>query len=349
MYRAVTEFTAKTLGLDERLDGITDIYCCKNGTSLLLCGDESRLVRISSDYSKAEEIPVVDENNTKIVFKGARGIYSDDYGDIYLADTANSRIIVLDESGKQKYILSKPESDLIPDDFLYQPVCVRKDRHGYTYILSLGCYYGAIQYSPENEFLGFYGANTVEATALNTLAYIWDKLTGTDIKRSKSIKKLPYSFVDFAFDSEGYMVTCTGVTKKANNGNGQIRKISPNGANILYKRNLRGGSTSSSSVNFLENEMVLRKDRTGEYVPQTIVSIDVSEDDFIFFLDSTHGTIYIYDSECNMLSAFGGGIGKGEQLGVFKNAVSLALNGNDLLVADADGYSFTIYEKTEYG
>lgn len=349
MYRAVTELSAKTLGLEKRLDGITDIYCCNDGTTLLLCGNESRLVRISADYSKAEEVLVVDENNTGINFKGAKGIYSDENGDIYLADTANSRIIVLDGSGKQKYILSKPESDLIPEDFLYQPVCVRKDKHGYTYILSLGCYYGAILYSPENKFLGFYGSNTVEASALNTLSYIWDKLTGTDIKRSQSIKKLPYSFVGFAFDSEGYMVTCTGVTQALNNDKGQIRKISPSGSNILYKRNLRGGSTSSSSVNFLEDELVLRKDRTGAYVPQTIVSIDVSDDDFIFFLDSTHGTIYIYDSECNMLSAFGGGIGKGDQLGTFKNAITLALNGSDLLVADADGYSITVFEQTEYG
>ena len=49
------------------------------------------------------------------------------------------------------------------------------------------------------------------------------------------------------------------------------------------------------------------------------------------------------------MSAFGGGIGTGEQLGVFKAPVALAVNDNAILVADQEGNAVTVFEPTEYG
>ncbi len=344
MYEATSTITATSLGLDEKLEGITDVFSDKEGNILLLCGGESRLISINPDYTLDKEITVTDANGEAIDYKGAMGIYKDAKGDIYLSDTRNSRILILDADGKVKSVLDTPKSSLIPDDFLYQPVNVSKDEKGYTYILSLGCYYGALLYSPENEFLGFYGASTVKATALDTLSYLWDKLTSNDVKRSNSIRQLPYSFSDFCFDSEGYMITCTGSTSKTGNGTGQIRKISHNGGEIMYKRSLTGSSVNASEVNFLESE----RDKDF-YTPQDLVSVAVSDDDYIFALDRTNGIVYIYDNECNLLSAFGGGYGEGEQIGNFVTPVSVTLSGESVLVADSSKCSVTVFDATEYG
>lgn len=344
MYSATNYITATSLGVSEKLDGITDIFSDKSGNILLLCGDKSRIVSINRDYTLDKEIVVTDESGEVVNYKGAMGIYKDDKGDIYISDTQNSRIIVTDSNGKVKNILATPESSLIPDDFLYQPVNVIKDKKGYTYILSLGCYYGALLYSPEDEFLGFYGASTVEANALDTLAYFWDKLTSNDVKKSNSTKKLPYSFADFCFDSEGYMITCTGSTSKNNYGTGQIRKISHNGSEIMYKRTLTGTSVDASTVNFLENE---RDD--DYYAAQDLVAVATSEDDYIYALDRTNGIVYIFDYECNLLSAFGGGYGSGTQIGTFVTPVSLSISRDDVLVADAGNGSITVFKATEYG
>ena len=353
MYETANTIDASSLGLEDAFEGITDICCAADGTILLLCGGNSRLIRINSDYTLKDELTVRDQNAAPVDFTGARGVYSDEKGIIYIADTMNGRILMLNEQGEVINTLEKPQSDLIPDDFVYQPAAVAKDPYGYTYILSLGCYYGALLYAPDNSFLGFYGANTVAASALDTLSYLWERLTSNDTKKAASVRKLPYSFVDFSFDTEGYMVTCTdntGDAKAKSNGVGQIRKISPTGENILYKRQLKGDAKSSADFNFLESSVVYEEE-TGnlEYRTQKLVSIAVSDDGFIFALDNTNGTVYIYDDECNLMSAFGGGLGRGEQEGVFKTPVALAIYGDLLFVADYAKQNVTVFTPTEYG
>ena len=348
MYYATQKINSTTLGLSEALSGLTDIYTNSNGVLYILCGEESRVIRVSDDLSNAVEIKVVNDNNEPVSFKGAKGIYFND-NQIFIADTANARILICNEEGLLLKELLLPDSKLISEDFVYQPTSILRDENGYTYILSMGCYYGALLYSPTNEFLGFYGANSVDANALDTLSFLWDKLTSTEKKRAASVKKLPYSFVDFCFDNRGYMITCTGNTSDKDNGKGQLKKISPNGTDILYKRNPKGGSSVSSTINFLEQELVIKEERTGKQLTQNIISVNCSSDNFIFALDKTHGYVYLYDSECNLMSTFGGGFGTGEQLGVFQSPVSMCLKGNSLLVADDSDCSITIFEPTEYG
>ncbi len=347
MYTAVAEINANTFGMDKAFKGITDIYYTENSGILLLCGDNSRLIKISKDYKTAEEIAVVNAAGEPYDFTGARGIYSDGNGGIYISDTINSRILILGMDGIVTNVIETPKSDLLPEDFHFQPTSIAKDQHGYTYILSLGCYYGALTYTPEYEFMGFYGPNTVKSSALDTLSYLWDRLTGTDEKKDYSVKTLPYSFSDFSFDTNGFMVTTTSATNGGTFGAvdevGQLKKISHNGANILYKRTLQGETESSSTINFLEPDVLYGA------AGQSIDSIATSDDGYIFALDTGHGRIYIYDAECNLMSAFGGGIAAGDQLGIFNNPVSITLNGTDLLVADIDSNSFTVFESTEYG
>lgn len=347
-YIANRKIFADSLGVDVPFEGITDIFSCDDGSILLLCGNESRLYRIDKDLMTASEVMITKNSEETIDYKDAEGVYSKD-GKIYIADTSHARILICDLNGNCEEILTVPESSLIPDDFLYQPSKISIDSQGYMYVLSKGCFYGALFFSPEKEFLGFYGSNTIKASALDTLSYLWDKITSNEAKKAASVKTLPYSFVDFSFDNDGYMLTCTGTTDAASNGTGQIKKISPNGSDILYKKNTRGGYSLSSVVNFLEDEMVIRKDRTGQYVPQNIVSIDVDEYDNIYALDMTNGTVYVYDSECNLLSAFAGGLGIGEQLGVFKTPNSLTVSGNNLFITDSANGSITVFTRTEYG
>ncbi len=347
MYNPVAEINAATFGMEEAFKGITDIDYTDNSGILLLCGDNSRLIQISKDYKTAQEILVVDAEGQPYDFKGAQGIYSDGEGLIYLSDTINSRILVFGSDGVVTKVIETPKSDILPEDFHFQPTSIAKDQHGYIYILSLGCYYGALNYTPDYEFMGFYGPNTVKSSALDTLSYLWDRLTGTDEKKDYSVKTLPYSFSDFSFDKNGFMVTTTSATNGGTFGAvdevGQLKIISHNGANILYKRTLQGATQSSSEINFLEPDVLYGA------AGQSIDSIATSDDGYIFALDTGHGRIYIYDAECNLMSAFGGGLAQGDQLGIFNKPVSITLNGNDLLVADINSNSFTVFEPTEYG
>lgn len=349
MYSANKFITASSLGLEKAFNGLTDIYVAENGKIIVLCGGDSRIVELNSDYTFSREILITDEKGEEVSFSEAQGIYMDKKGEIYLADTSNARVIIADNSGKLIRFLPLPESDYIDDDFLYQPAKIAKDSDGYLYVLSNGSFYGALLYDPEYNFMGFYGSNSVEATALDTLQFLWDKLTSNDIKKSKSSKLLPYSFVDFDFDSYDYLVTCTGKTGNQGNGKGQIRKISHNGSNILYKKTPREGYVLSSTVNFLEEQLILFEDVVGTKIPQNLIAIAVGENDFIYSLDAVHGLIYIYDSECNCMNIFGGGIGLGDQLGSFKKPIALDINGDQLLVADEGTLGITVFELNDYG
>ena len=345
MFCASEEITSATYGLTDAFTGITDVYCDKTGNTYLLCGDESRIWRFSKDYSSCEEMKITDAAGEPQDYAGAQGIFCDDSG-LYIADTNNQRVLIADKNGVVKKVLESPVSDLIPDDFFYQPCSIARDGQGYVYILSLGCYYGALLYSPELEFMGFYGSNTVESSALDALSFLWDKITSNDEKKSASVKKLPYSFADLCFDPDDFMVTCTGSLSTSVYGNqniGQIKKISPGGENILMKRNLNGEFESSSGIDFLEKE---RPEGAGV---QEINSIAVSRDNYIFALDRGNGFIYVYDSQCNLLSAFGGGFSSGKQVGIFTEAVSLTVNENDVIVADNKKKSITVFTSTEYG
>ena len=333
LYEAVKKIDARSLGLEEEFGVIVQIKCDEKGNTYILT-ENSEIIMLDSDYNFVRKCEIVDSNNEIIGFDGADGFYIVSENEIYIADTTNARVlhcindIVVDE-------ILIPESALIPSDFVFQPTKIAKDSKGYTYVLSEGSYYGIVLYDPNGEFNGFYGANTVKGTILTTLEHIWDTLTQNDIKRAKKIKKLPYQIIDICIDNKDFVYTCTG--KNAGGAVGQIRMLSPGGTNIL---------TGAEDKNFGEIDKVKRRK---QIITQNFTSIATDSKGFIYSLDSAYGFIYVYDTKSNLLGAFAGGIGNGNQLGVFSSSNSLSLNGTEILVSDSIDNSITIFERTEYG
>lgn len=343
LYAATRTISAEDLGFEDSFSEISDLHCTEDGYVYILLSGSSEIVVLNPDHTLKEVIVARDADGIKIDFSGAKGVFVDTNGDLYVSDTDNGRILVTDSTGLFKESWGLPDSPLIPDDFIYQPTHFIKDEDGYAYITSMGCYYGALAYSPSNEFMGFFGANRVTATALNTISYLFDKLTSNDTKKESSSKVLPYSFIDMAIDSNGYLTVCSGKTNLWSNSKGQIRKISAGGSNILLRRELSGSANSSDSFNFLEPSIPSMK-----YV-QNLVAIDVDSEDYMFVLDATYGLIYVYDNSCNLLGSFGGGLGSGTKLGTFNTPTALALQGDMLLVADSKTAKITVFEQTDFG
>ena len=346
MYNASKIITAASLGLEKSLSGIKDFCSDKDEKLYILVSDWSQVVVLNRDYTLNKVLKFKDAEGNELSFSGASGIFVDNDYKIYICDTNNAQILIADNDGNIVEIWGQPDAALIPDDFYYQPCRITRTEKGYTYILSLGCYYGALLYSPENEFLGFYGANTVKASALDTLGYLWDRLTQTDAKKALSAKKLPYSFVDLCLDADDYVVTCTGATETGENGTGQIRKLSPGGENIMNKRKTDGTSMSANDVNFVEEKVTMS---FGVKRPQNIVSIDVDENNFIYAVDRQKGLIYVYDEECNLLAGFGGGGDRSTLKGIFDSPTAIGVNQSNVLVADGDTNAITVFELTDYG
>lgn len=82
MYTVSKTVTAASLGIEEALQGLTDIYCAKDGTVYVLCGEKSRLVVLNGDYTFNRELDITDEGGS-VDFTGAAGVFVDKNNNIY--------------------------------------------------------------------------------------------------------------------------------------------------------------------------------------------------------------------------------------------------------------------------
>lgn len=347
MYDAVEQISATTLGLNESLNGMTDLYSY-NGNIYILNGTKSSVLVLNEEYQFEKEITIQNQEKEQVVFEGAGGIYVDEEENLYICDTQNARILVANKDGELLQTVTLPDAEVIPEKFIFQPTAIVQDEDNNFYVVSSGSYYGALFFSPDFEFKGFYGANTVQNTVLDVFSNLWNLLTSTDAKRSKAARTLPYAFGDIAVDNEGFIYTCTGATSfhSNDNGEGQIQRLSPGGENTLLQRGNYGDSSSSSSVNFLEDYVVSTWEK---YRVQNFDAISINDNGFIFALDTTYGIVYVYDQDCTLITTFGGGVEQGKQLGLFTKAVAMTLHGDEILVADATQNNITVFRINKYG
>lgn len=90
----------------------------------------------------------------------------------------------------------------------------------------------------------------------------------------------------------------------------------------------------------IENTYTNRVEKT------TLVAVDVDEDNFISVLDQERGRVFVYDQNCNLLTIFGG---SGNQKGSFSGTADLVSADGKLFVLDDIRGTITSFEPTEYG
>ena len=333
VYAVEKMVSLRSLGIQEDVGVIQDIECDDEGNTYILTS-ESRILSFNSACQLTGNFTPKDETGAPMAFDDAEGIYVLSASEIYIADTKNARVFRCVD-GVVRQEIGLPDSELIPEDFTFQPSKVAKDSKGYLYVVSKGSYYGVLLYDPSGEFVGFYGANTVKGTVLTTLSYFWDMLTQNDEKRARSHKTLTYDFSDICVDGSDFVYTATGMNSDGNVG--QLRMLSPGGTNILE---------GSDTANYGEPDVVKRLNNV---IRQNFSGIQADGRGFIYALDATYGLIYIYDTDSNLIAAFGGGRGLGNQEGTFSAANSIALSGSRLMVADSLTNAVTVFELTAYG
>ena len=334
MYQPDFAINADYLKL-EPFTKLNDICTDENGYVYILDGGASKIFILDNDYKYLKTISGVDKNGEALTFTGAMGIFVAN-GYIYISDTENARVLKADLSGKYIDQFLVPKSNLIPEGFQYRPIKTAIDSRGYLYILCDGSYYGAILYSPKNEFLGFYGANSTSGGILQAIEIIFDKIFMTNAKLAQSESKLPFQITDLYMDSQNFVYTTTGRTESQQTQSGQIRRFSPGG--IM--------TTDTSSINFADVSIGTIMGKTQS---QDLLGIALDDENYIFALDSAYGRIFLYDKDYNLLSAFGAGLGRGEQLGTFALPCAIETNGQDVLVCDSTNNNVTVFKITDYG
>ena len=336
MYEVERVVDAISLGI-EPFTTINDVY--SDDKNVYILDNASRIVVLDNQYNFIKEIGIItDAEGNTYNYSGAMSVYVHTDGTLFISDTENQRVLRVDENGLLLDLYGTPDSSLIPSNFVYKPLKAVMDSHDYLYVLSDGSYYGALLYAPDKSFTGFYGANDVTTGIASAIKNILERVFPNNAKKSASARTLPFSFVDIVIDKTDFIYTATGKTDTYDRV-GQIKKLNPGTGNNIF---------NSEEVNFVDDKFNTTFNN-GTQIEQDIVGLEVTENGYVFCIESQFGRVFLYDKSCRMLTAFGGGIGQGQQEGTFVAATAIALNGTDVIVSDKLKNTITVFTPTDFG
>ncbi len=273
-------------------------------------------------------------------FNGPTGVFVDDDDMIYVADNSNDRVVAffpeVDENGvgygKLVHIYTRPDADVYDPTTTFNPSKVTVDAAKNVYICIKTITKGAVVFSEEGEFNGYFGANRVEATADVLMNAFW-KLIFNREQIKKMQRSVPVEISNFDIDDDNFIYT---VTETKSTETDIIKKLNSAGTNIFT--NL--GYSDYTFGDFLT------KYYRGKTYSSRITDVDIGENGVINLLDLETGRVFQYDNECNLLFIFGG---KGSQKGTFTIVNAVESMGTNVYVLDGRKASITAFRQTEFG
>lgn len=313
------------LGID--LQDPKDLFATDDCLYVLDSGSGS-VIRLDTDFNVLDVIGSFERDGRTDKFNKPEGIFVTKDNHIYVADTENRRVVILDDEGRFIREITRPEPDvegIIPEGFQFVPRKIAVDGTGRVYVIARDVYDGIMVYQSDGKFTGFIGAPRVTPSA----ADIFWRSIATREQRERSRLFLPTSYENLEVDSRGFIYGCIR-TSSVSGSSPYIKRLSPSGEDVIralgFVRPIGDpGRFGLMSVRF--------------------VDVLVRENGTYSVLDQTYGRIFTYDENGNLLYVFGG---QGPQKGQFRVAVAMVSVGNQILVLDSSLKRITVFEPTEY-
>ena len=283
---------------------------------------------------------------TNLSFNGPTGVYVDvDEGEstIYVADNSNDRVVsfTVDEIGTDEYktsvgkvkvVYTRPDASMYDSSVTFNPSKVLVDAAKNVYVCIKSITKGAVVFSKEGDFNGYFGANRVEATGEVLMNAFW-KIIFSREQAKKMRRSVPVEISNFDIDSDNFIYT---VTESKSADTDILKKLNSAGTNIYT-------NLGYSDYTFGD---ALTKYYRGQTYSSQITDIDVSADGTINLLDLKTGRVFQYDDECQLLFIFGG---IGQQKGTFNIVNAVESRGSNVYVLDGRKCSITVFKQTEFG
>lgn len=275
-------------------------------------------------------------------FNEPGGLFVSKRGNLYVADTKNGRIVIFDKDLKLLKILNAPSADVFPEGFSYSPSAVATDNADNVYVVSQNTNMGIISLDPDGNFEGFFGAQEAN---VNPLTAMWKSFMSEEqLDRSESNVSVEYS--NLTVDEKGFVyVTCADIDRyklysavkerSSSSAYAPVKKLNPAGTDVLVRN---GFFPPVGDINFTAY--------SGDPAPSRINDIALLDNGMYALLDTSQNKIFIYDSNGNMLYAFGG---EGEAPGLYSSLVSFTYNDGKFYMLDSFDGSVTILSRTKYG
>ena len=340
----------------------SDIVTDADGNLFIADKGNNRIVVLNKrDYKVMSIISTyVDEYKEERTFNAPSGIYvvdksimvdkeSRDY--LFVCDTGNKQVVVFDENYEYVRTIRQPANALITEtDFT--PIALAVDKYGRIFIVSSSCYKGVIVLSNAGDFTGFIGAQKV---TYDLFQQIWRRFQTAE-QRASAVQNIPVPFNNITVDELGFVyVTISFSTDNSLKAKqlksitskeatySPVKKLNSMGQEIM-KRN--GFFDPGGEVDILDAADV-----------SNIIDIALGAEDTWSILDSSRARIFTYDSNGNLLFAFGD---KGDQVGngtsyraMTYQVVEDVETGEDvynLVMLDdtSNGLQMTVYHPTKY-
>lgn len=314
--------------------------------------DNNRILRLDKDLKiigryygvSGENKTNIDEKTGLSNFSAPEGIFVKKSlltGDLmmYVADTKNSRVIKAKVTSPtecefvQDYV--KPDaSNYGSETFQPSKVVVDNAENIYTVVSSINT--GAVQYSRDGSFTGFYGANRVAATAEIAMEKFM-RLFKTKDQIEASQSYTPVEFKNFDMDDDGFIYTVT----EASTDTDAVKKLNPAGYNIWD--NDVGHEYVFGDVEGVTEELV-----SSVNFNTKLTDIAVSNNGMINLLDYETGRIFQYDRLCNLICIFGNK-NSASQRGSFSAPNAIEALDNNVYVIDGIKNDITVFTETTFG
>lgn len=310
-----------------------DMYISHEDLMYIADKGNNRIVITDLDFNLVGEMSEFSYNGETLTLKAPAGVYVDRYTDfIYICDTDNSRVLKCDKDGNVDRIFEKPVSEIYAQDLTYNPSKVLVDKAGNVYVVVKSVTKGAVMYNAQGEFMGFYGANRVEATSEVIMNAFWNTIS-TEEQRALSTKQTPIGFTNFDVDDEGFIYT---VTDSQDIQTDKVKKLNPKGSNILE-------TLGATDTTYGDNPPAYYSIYSKQ---SSLTDIDIGPNGEMNILDFAHGRVFQYDKLANLMFVMGG---IGEQLGTYRNATSIETYDNHIYVMDSRKNSITVLTRTAFG
>ncbi len=344
-YAPEAVYTGPSLGIGE-IGTAVDVYVSPQNEVYLLdysVGDSTPRIHIfDANFNLIVTLSSFTYNGAPYVMNLPESLVVDQYGYLYVCDTANRCVVKLDKdrSGRVIQIITAPKSDMFKSDFKPSAIAIAKNMS--LYVISSGTLEGIIEFDPNGNFLRFFGAPRVQMSVADMMEMAWRRiyrsLFGANVDAS-FLTFVPTEFENLVVDEYGFVFS---IVMAAENNSDQLFKMNFLGNNIL--------DPTAKSTKKVSDQLsktygdLMRRSTVGH--GNVFIDVAVDEDGFFTLLDNNLGKVFEYDSEGNLVAVYGG---IGQQRGMFNDPKSIAKLGKKTVVLDRKNATITVFALTDYG
>ena len=337
------------MGLDVAISSPNDLFADAKGNIYIADTDNNRIVCLDRYYKLKFTISTfVNGQGVSDALLAPQGLYVTD-DRIWVCDTGKSRIVVFDLEGNFDRVIYAPSSALFTDSSLaFTPIAIAVDQYNRIFIVSSSTTDGIIVMTEEGEFTGYIGA---QAVSLGIWDIIWRRFR-TEEQKSVSIEYVSVIYENITIDKDGfiYIVTpyiddnqvATAIQNHEKAGTYLPVKMLNSKGDEIMKRNGFWPPAGEVDYSIKSND-----DITGV---SSLIDVAVGEEGTWSVIDSKRQRTYTYDSNGNLLFAFGETTNiTGSVLGAITQIEAVTYQGDKMLILDKSTASFTVFRRTEYG